>query len=181
MEAGYRRSGRVEARRGQAPGAATRYEKPAVLLCGSPAWASRTRSARSPLLVGLDGKPGTVAILTTPDARASGRALNPGNRYPDWQPVVAARSALLLGFYRPGRVASNVRPPLLVVVADQHRSALAGPGVRVAQRAPRGEPVRLPGGYYAPFLEQHERAAVAEPDFLRRHLVRAHRAEGVRA
>jgi pimeloyl-ACP methyl ester carboxylesterase len=163
---------------------AMRYQKPAALLRLTGRGildALGALAGRPPLLVALDGKPGTVAILTTPDAQDSRRALNPGNRYPDWQQAVAARSALRLGCYRPGRVASSVRPPLLVVVADQDRSALAEPGVRVARRAPKGELVRLPGGHYAPFLEQHDRAAGAELAFLHRHLVRAHRAEGVRA
>jgi pimeloyl-ACP methyl ester carboxylesterase len=126
---------------------------------------------RRPRLVALDGKPGTVAILTTPDAQDGGRALNPGGRYPDWQQAVAARSALRLGLYRPGRAASRVRCPLLVVVCDQDRSALAEPAVRAVRQASRGELVRLPGGHYAPFLDEHERAVAAEVSFLRAHLL----------
>lgn len=126
---------------------------------------------RAPRLVSLDGPPGTLAVLTTPDAQDGSTALNPGNRYPDWQQAVAARSALRVGFYRPGRSAARVRCPLLVVVCDQDQSALAGPAVRAAQRAPRSELVHLPGGHYAPFLDQHEQAVHAELAFLRRHLV----------
>jgi pimeloyl-ACP methyl ester carboxylesterase len=126
---------------------------------------------RPPRLVALDGPPGTVAILTTPDAQDSGRALNPGNRYPDWQQAVAARSALRLAVYRPGRVASQIQCPLLVVVADQDQTALAEPAVRAARRAPRSELVRLPGGHYAPFLDEYERAVEAEVAFLRAHLL----------
>jgi pimeloyl-ACP methyl ester carboxylesterase len=121
--------------------------------------------------VPLTGEPGTVALLTTPDALDGARALNPDNRYPDWQQQVAARSALRLGFYRPGREASRVRCPLLVLVCDQDQSALAGPAVRAANRAPRGELVRMPGGHYEPFLAGHEQAAEAELSFLRRHLL----------
>jgi pimeloyl-ACP methyl ester carboxylesterase len=125
---------------------------------------------RGPLLVPLVGAPGTVAVLTTPDARASDRVLNPGNRYPDWQQAVAARSALRLGLYRPGRAASRVRCPLLVVACDQDQTALAEPAARAARRAPRGELVRLPGDHYAPFTDGHEVVVAAELDFLRRHL-----------
>ncbi|MEU4242473.1 alpha/beta fold hydrolase [Actinoplanes sp. NPDC026619] len=123
-----------------------------------------------PRLVALDGPPGTVAVLTTPDAQDSGRALNPGDRYPQWQRGVAARSALRFAVYRPGRWAARVRCPLLVVVADQDQVALPGPAARAAGRAPRGELVRLPGGHYAPFLDQHEPAATAEIAFLQAHL-----------
>ena len=132
---------------------------------------------RQPLLVPLAGQPGTVALLTTPDGIDGDRALNPGNRYPDWQQAAAARSAFGLGFYRPGRHAARVRCPMLVLVCDQDQTALAGPAARAAQRAPRGELVRMPGGHYAPFLDGHEQAAGAELLFLRRHLLDHSRAD----
>jgi pimeloyl-ACP methyl ester carboxylesterase len=126
---------------------------------------------RRPLLVPLVGEPGTVALLTTPDSRGGNEALNPDNKYPDWQQTVAARSGLRVTFYRPGRYASRVRSPLLVVVCDQDQSALAGPAVRAARRAPGAELVSLPGGHYAPFMDAHEQAVEAELSFLRRHLL----------
>ena len=129
-------------------------------------------AGRPPRLVPLAGQPGTVALLTTPDtARDAARALNPGDRYPEWQQTVAARSALRIGLYRPGRHASRVRCPLLIVVCDQDQSALAGPAVAAARRAPRAELVHLAGGHYAPFLDGHEQAAAAELSFLREHLL----------
>jgi pimeloyl-ACP methyl ester carboxylesterase len=123
-----------------------------------------------PLLVPLAGAPGSVAVVTTPDAPDGDQALNPGGRYPDWQQAVAARSALRLGFYHPGAAASGIRCPLLVLVCDQDQTAQPDAAVRAAQRAPLGELVRLPGGHYAPFLGGHERAAKAELSFLRQHL-----------
>ncbi len=128
-------------------------------------------AGRPPLLVPLAGQPGTVALLTTPDGIDGDRALNPGNRYPDWQQAVAARSALGIGLYRPGCDASRVACRLLVLVCDQDQTALAGPAVAAAQRAPRAELVRLPGGHYEPFLDGHEQAAGAELSFLRRQLL----------
>jgi uncharacterized protein len=125
---------------------------------------------RAPRLVPLDGPPGTVALLTTPDAIGGGRVLDPDNRYPEWLQTVAARSALRIGMYRPGRSAAKVRCPLLVVVSDQDQSALAGPAARAAERAPAGELVRVPGGHYAPFLDAHQQTVDAEVAFLRRHL-----------
>ena len=119
----------------------------------------------------LTGEPGTVALLTTPDAQDGGRALDPDGRYPEWRQEIAARSALRLGFYRPARYVPRVRCTLLVLVCDGDRSALAGPAVRAAQRAPRGELVRMPGGHYEPFLGGHERTVEAELSFLRRHLL----------
>jgi fermentation-respiration switch protein FrsA (DUF1100 family) len=125
-----------------------------------------------PLLLPLVGEPGTVALLSTPDAVADGgRALNPGNRYPDWQQAVAARSALAVSGYRPGRYAARVRCPLLVLISEQDQSAPPDGGVRAAADAPRGELVRIPGGHYAPFLDGHEPAVAAELSFLRRTLL----------
>lgn len=126
---------------------------------------------RPPLLVPLAGAPGTVALLTTPDGRLGDRALNPGNAYPEWRQEVAARSALRLLFYRPGRAAAQVHCPLLVVVCDEDQSALAAPAIRAAHQAPHGELVQLPGGHYAPFMEAHEEAVAATVSFLRRHLI----------
>ena len=125
---------------------------------------------RQPLLVPLAGKPGTVASLTTPDGQDGDRALNPANAYPDWQQEVAARSALRIGLYRPGRHAPRVQCPLLVVVCDGDQSALAEPAVKAAERAPKGELARMAGGHYAPFLEGHERAVALELEFLRTHI-----------
>jgi pimeloyl-ACP methyl ester carboxylesterase len=110
-------------------------------------------------------------MLTTPDGLDGNRALNPDNKYPDWQQAIAARSALRIMLYRPGRYASRVRCPMLVLACDQDQSALAEPAVRAAKRAPRGEVVRMPGGHYAPFLDGHEPAVEAELSFLRRHLL----------
>ena len=126
---------------------------------------------RPPLLVPLDGKPGTVALLTTPDSIDADRALNPDNRYPEWLQAIAARSTFGMGSYRPGRDASRVRCPLLVLVCDQDQTALAEPAAAAANRAPHGELVRMPGGHYEPFLGGHERAVEAELSFLRRQLL----------
>jgi pimeloyl-ACP methyl ester carboxylesterase len=125
---------------------------------------------RPPILIPLAGKPGEVAMLTTPDALDGERAFRASTRYPEWSQRVAARSALRVGFYRPGRHARRIRVPLLVVVSDQDQSALPKPALRAVSRAASGEVVRLSGGHYAAFLEQHEEAVAAELDFLERHI-----------
>jgi uncharacterized protein len=127
---------------------------------------------KPPLVVPLAGPRGAVAMLTTPDAQDGERALNPGNRYPDWQQTIAARSVLPLGFYRPGRVAHKIAVPLLVVVAEDDQSVLAAPAIRAANRAPKATVVRVRGGHYAPFLEEYETVIQHELSFLERHLAR---------
>lgn len=130
-------------------------------------------AGRRPVLLPLSGPPGSRALLTTPDWQDADAALDPGGRYPGWQREVAARTALRLGAYRPGRDAPRIRCPLLVVTCDDDRTAPVAPAARVAARAPRGEHLALPGGHYAPFLAQHERALEAELAFLRRHVLAA--------
>jgi pimeloyl-ACP methyl ester carboxylesterase len=153
---------------------AARYQKPGAMLRFTARGITDGLGGllgRTPRLVPLAGEPGTVALMTTPDGRHGGRVLNPGGVYPHWRQAVAARSALRMGFYRPGREARKVTCPLLVLVCDQDQSALARPAIRAARRAPRAELARIPGGHYAPFLDGHEQAVQAELSFLRRHLL----------
>lgn len=126
---------------------------------------------RTPLLVPLAAPRGQVAMLSTPDSLDGDRALNPGNKYPEWQQQIAARSVLRTAFYRPGRYAARVRSPILFVVCDQDRTTLARPALRAARRAPHAELLRVSGGHYAPFLDAHERVVDHELAFLRRHLL----------
>jgi len=126
---------------------------------------------RSPVLVPLAGPRGAVASLTTPDGARGGEVLDPDGRYPDWEQTVAAGSALRLAFYRPGRAAARIQCPLLVVVYDDDHSVLTAPPTRAADRAPRGEVIRLRGDHYAAFEEAHEATLDAEIAFLRRHVL----------
>lgn len=125
---------------------------------------------RQPLLVPLAGERGAVASITTPDARNGACALNPDNKYPAWQQEVAARSALRVGFYRPGRHARRIECPLLVLAYDDDGVTPHAAAVRAGQRAPRGEIVRLPGGHYEAFMDGHDAAVKVLLSFLRRHL-----------
>jgi dienelactone hydrolase len=150
---------------------ASRHQRPLAMLRLIARALLDTLRRRRPLLVPLTGEPGTVAFLSTPDGLDADRALNPGNRYPEWQQEVAARSVLPIVAYRPGRHAARIGVPLLVLVADQDETALAEPAAAAAGRAPRGELARMPGGHYEPFLGGHERAVETELAFLRRHLL----------
>ena len=160
---------------------AAHHQKPGALLrFTGTAIADGLRGAvgASRRLVPLAAQPGTVAMLTTPDAMSGDQALR-RDLHPGWPQEVAAWSALRAGFYRPGRRARRVGCPLLVVVSDEDQSALAAPAIRVANRAPRGELVRMPGGNYEPFLDGHALAVEAQLGFLDRHLRPAQAYRGV--
>jgi len=87
---------------------------------------------RDPILVPLTGPRGMVVSLGTPDAQNGPRALNPGNKYPDWQQQIAARSAARVAFYRPGRAASRIQIPLLVLAYDDDGVTPAAPAAQAA-------------------------------------------------
>jgi uncharacterized protein len=125
---------------------------------------------RQPLVVPLDGRRGDVAMVTTPDALDSQRALNPDGRYPEWEQTIAARSVMRMFTYRPGRAAPRIRIPLLIVAAENDQTVLAEPALRLAAKVPGTTVVKVPGGHYAPFLEQHETVVEAELAFLHTHL-----------
>lgn len=125
---------------------------------------------RAPRLIPLVGPRGTVSMLTMPDAQDGARALE-ADRYPDWQQAVAARSALRLASYRPGRYAGHIRSPLLVLVCDQDQATPTELTLRATRRAARREVVRLAGGHYQPFLDGHEPAVEAQLAFLRQHVL----------
>ncbi|WP_036526568.1 alpha/beta hydrolase [Nocardia sp. NRRL WC-3656] len=151
---------------------AMRHQKPLAMLRFTARGIADTLGSlmgRPPRLVSLVGVPGTVSMLTTPDGLDTGLALR-SHRYPDWQQMVAARTALRFSLYRPGRAASRVRSPLLVVVCDRDQTSLVEPSVKAASRAPRGEVVKISGNHYAPFLDEHEQAVAAQLSFLHRHL-----------
>jgi uncharacterized protein len=117
---------------------------------------------REPLLVPLAGPRGTVASLTTPDGARGAEALNPDNKYPDWQQEVAARSALRLGFYRPGRSASP-RPVSAAGPRLRRRSQRPSRarGTRGAASAPRR--ARPPARWALRGRPERSRTGLAHP------------------
>jgi uncharacterized protein len=139
---------------------------------------ARGLTSREPLVVPLAGRRGAVAMLTTPDAADSDRALNPGNAYPDWEQTIAARSVIPIGLYRPGRTASRISCPVLAVISTHDQSVLAAPALKAARQAPEAEVLQVDGSHYAAFLNEHETVVAAELDFLRRHLLQDDAAAG---
>jgi pimeloyl-ACP methyl ester carboxylesterase len=119
-------------------------------------------------LVPTVGPPGSLAVMSSPDADAGYRALAP----PGFRFEVAARIALSVAAYRPVKHARRVRCPVLVQVCT--RDSVAPP--EAAERAiaglgPRGEARRYPVGHFEPYFGEHfERSVGDQLEFLRRHL-----------
>jgi len=114
------------------------------------------------------GPPGSLAVMSSPDADPGYRALAP----PGFRFEVAARIALFVGLYRPVRYAGRVRCPVLVQVCEHDSVAPAESAERVLQRLGAfGEARRYPIGHFEPYFGAHfERSVGDQLEFLSRHL-----------
>ena len=77
---------------------------------------------RAPHMVPSVGPPGSVAVMTTPDAEPGFRAIDPPGS--TWRNQAAARIALRVGSYRPGRHADRIAAPILSPSPRTMRSRL---------------------------------------------------------
>jgi len=119
--------------------------------------------------VALVGPPGSAALMTAPDAEPGYRALvPPGLAFDDH---VDGRIALQVPLHAPGRAAGRVRVPILFSVCEHDTVAPAGPTLRYAARAPRGEVRSYPVGHFDIYSgSAFEQVVADQVDFLRRHL-----------
>jgi pimeloyl-ACP methyl ester carboxylesterase len=114
------------------------------------------------------GPPGSLAVMSSPDADAGYRALVP----PGFRCEIAARVALTVGLYRPVRHADRVRCPVLVQICEKDSVAPPAAAEAVVRRlGERGEVQRYPIGHFEPYFGAwFERSVGDQVDFLRRHL-----------
>ena len=68
-----------------------------------------------PVYIPIVARPGGVATMATADAYDGYHAITP----PDWRNEVAARFALSLAFYRPGKRANRLPCPTLIQICDE--------------------------------------------------------------
>ncbi len=124
---------------------------------------------RKPTMVPIAGPPGSAALMATPDAEAGYLGLVPGGV--PFRNEVAARFALRIGFYRPGRQTPKLRCPALFCICEADSVAPAAPSRRHARRAPYGEIRIYPEGHFDIYAgEPFERVAADQITFLKMHL-----------
>lgn len=126
---------------------------------------------RPPVMIRPTGPPGSLAVMTSPDADPGFRAIVPADSR--WRGEVAARIMLNVGRYRPIRDARKVRCPLLLCVCDEDQVTPPESAVKAALSAPQGELRRYPIGHFEIYPGQRgfETAVTDQVDFLRRHLL----------
>lgn len=123
----------------------------------------------TPVTIKLAGPPRSAALMSAPDVVPGYLGLVPPGQ--GFTNRVAARVALQIALHHPGRYARQVRCPILFAVCDDDSVAPAGPTLRYARRAPRGEVIRYPVGHFAIYRgEPFERAIADQLAFLQRHL-----------
>ena len=122
-----------------------------------------------PLEIPVVGPPGSLAVLTSPDAMPGYLALLPPGSL--WRNAVAARVMLQVSRYRPLSAAARIESPLLVCAAEQDVLTPPGPALEAAARARRGTAKRYPCQHFEIYLGALFEQAVADQiAFLREHL-----------
>lgn len=104
---------------------------------------------RSPHYLPAAGSPGDVALMTAPEASQYAGLVPEGAVFDD---RVAARFALRIGRYSPGRAVRRIDVPVLVQVAEHDATTPPGPALALAGR---GRDVRVrshPVGHFEPYV-----------------------------
>jgi pimeloyl-ACP methyl ester carboxylesterase len=114
------------------------------------------------------GRPGDLAMMSSPDAYDGYRALAP----PGFRFEVAARIALSAGFYRPVTEAAHARCPVLVQICTRDSVAPVTAAEEAVRRlGARGEVRRYDIGHFEPYFgAPFERSVADQVEFLARHL-----------
>lgn len=124
---------------------------------------------RPPRMLPAVGAPGTLAVMTSPDAVPGFAAIDPPGS--TWRNETPARVALRVGTYRPGRHAGRIQSPILYAIAQDDEITPPAFAFAAAERAPKSEVKRYPGGHFDLYTGAgFDRSIADQVDFLRRHL-----------
>lgn len=124
---------------------------------------------RGPVYVTSAGPAGSASLMTAWDCESGYLALTPGAR--TFQNRVAARFALQIGRYFPGRRAKDVEAPIYFALCRKDTVAPAKASQRHAEKARNGEIKVYPFGHFDIYFgEPFEQAVADYLDFLQRHV-----------
>lgn len=118
-----------------------------------------------PHMVAAVGRPGELAVMSTPDAEPGFRGIDPAGS--TWRNETAARVALTLPLYRPTRSVAAITCPVLYCVCDQDAITPPSAALRAAGRTPGAQVRRYPIGHFDVYVgDGFQRAASDQVDFL---------------
>lgn len=124
---------------------------------------------KDPVRIGLVGKPGSMAVMTAPDALPGYLGLIPDSY--DFVNAIAARFVPTATAYRPGRSAKKIKFPILFCVCDHDSVAPPTQTLAYARTAPRGEIKTYDVGHFDIYRGEPFEAVVSDQiAFLTRHL-----------
>ncbi|WP_046302473.1 MULTISPECIES: alpha/beta fold hydrolase [unclassified Mycobacterium] len=127
------------------------------------------RFGNPPVMVATAGRPGEVALMTTPDSYLGYLRLVPKGL--TLRNEVAARIGMKILAYRPGRLTAKVSCPILFCICDTDSVAPPGPTLRYAAKARRGSVKSYPEGHFDIYVgEAFERVVADQLEFLDRNL-----------
>lgn len=124
---------------------------------------------KPPVRIAVAGSRGEAALMTAPDAKSGYEALMPaGYDHPD---RVAARVALRIPFYNPGRAAASLECPALFCVAMKDSVAPSRSTIWHVRKARKGRIKRYRTGHFDLYLEPWFEEVVADQvEFLRENV-----------
>jgi hypothetical protein len=129
----------------------------------------------SPHKMPIVGKPGSVAVLTTPDAYDSFGKLAPGNFVNE----VCARITIRGDKYRPVKEAQNVRCPVLLQICDKDSLTPLSAAEETERKLGKYAEVKhYPIGHFDIYFgSAFEKAVSDQLDFFKKHLVPEHQGD----
>ena len=127
---------------------------------------------RPPHRVAAIGHPGDFAMMTSPGAADLVERMA-GDRREELlaENDVAARIALRVPFYSPGRHVADITAPVLVQLAKRDDVTPYATAQKIVARIPKGEVLAYDCSHFEPYLDPHfEQIITDQIDFLDRHV-----------
>ncbi|UJA20838.1 alpha/beta fold hydrolase [Thermoleophilia bacterium SCSIO 60948] len=118
-------------------------------------------TGRPPVRVPTSGPPGSAALLTAPDSAPGVRRLIDATGH-DADDEVAARFALVVAGYRPGRRASKIRCPILICACDRDTITPASAAIRLGSRAGRAQIRTYPVEHFDIYFDEAFESTIAD-------------------
>ncbi len=130
----------------------------------------RMITLRAPYYIPVVGKPGELAVLSSPDCYDGYLSLVPPS-YRDWDGTTPARSVLELLPYSPSRRARGITCPALVVAGERDTLIPYAFVKKTASKIPAARFVGLPCGHFDPYTgAMFEKVSEIETGFFLEHL-----------